>query len=476
MANTPQLVPETHFPAEGLQRTKEEQPLPTQNTLSAGWLTLSIASAADGIVQWGSNQVQRDIELRKFWPTESYLAGTIYTVSERSGAYDWVVRHKSDKVEQIVTDMLEAAMAGDVFGWMPFMEKFTQDMLTQDNGAFIEIIRDPVGNFRNEKAPVVAINHLDSGRCVRTGNMKFPVIYTDRKGVRHKMPWYNIIPFSDFPSAIESMNGVGYCAVTRALRLAQIMRSIMLYKDEKVSGRHIKSLHIVGGVSKMELDDVMKREQDIADNEGRARYIGPALLASLDPEKPVSTATIDLATLPDGFNFDEEMKWYISGLALSFGVDYQDLAPLPSSGFGGGSQSEMLHKKSSITSRAAYMRKLVEGFKNYGVMPRDAGLVFTDKNEQEEREKQDVRTKALEEYALAVRNGLMTPETAIKDAVKRGIYDKWILDEERPESMIGKNPVGQRGGNTMAEDAGRTDTGRPRPRVGDRLRKLFERE
>lgn len=471
MAKTPQLVPESQFPEEGLKGTKQKQPSPQEILPTVGWLTLSIATAADGIVPWGRNQALRDRQLREFWPTESYLAGAVSTVSERNGAYEWRIEHKSTKIEEAVTEMLNAAMAGDSFGWMPFMEKFSQDLLCQDNGAFIEIIRDPVGRFQKEDAPVVAIGHLDAGRCIRTGNMKYPVIYTDKEGKRHKMPWYNIIPFSDFPSSIESMNGVGFSSVTRALRLSQIMRSILLYKDEKVSGRHIKSLHVIGGVSRHELDDVMKREIERADSDGRARYMGPALLASLDPEKPVSTATVDLASLPDGFNFDEEMKWYISGLALTFGVDYQDLAPLPTGGLGSGAQGDMLHKKSSITGRAAFMRKITEGLKNYGVLPRNATMIFTDKNEQEEREKQEVRTLAQEEYALAIRNGMMSPSTARKDAVKRGIYEKWMLEESLPQIITGENPVGQRGGNTIREDAGRQTTGKPRERVGDRLRK-----
>jgi len=481
MAKTPQLVPDDQFPSEGLRRSVTEQPVPQDIGPTAGWLTLAIASAADGITQWGLNYRLRDTQLRDFWPTESFLAGAIYTVSERNGAYEWRIEHTNPKVETAVSDMLNSAMAGDSFGWMPFMEKFSQDLLTQDNGAFIELIRDPVGSFQRERAPVVAINHLDAGRCIRTGNMKYPIIYVDTYGRRHKMPWYSVIPYSDYPSAIETMHGVGYSAVTRSLRLAQILRSILMYKDEKVSGRHIKSLHIVGGVSRTELDDVMNREKEKADNEGRARYIGPALLASLDPEKPVSTATIDLASLPDGFDFDQEMKWYISGLALTFGVDYQDLAPLPGGGIGAGSQAEMLHKKSAITGRAAFMRKITDSLVNYGVLPKGSRMVFTDKNEQEEREKQEIRTKMLEEYSMGIRNRMYPRELAFREAVKRGQYPQWMYDEIPKEFWVDQEPVntpgsntnkiGQTGGNTIAEDNARQNTGKTRETVGGRLRK-----
>jgi len=136
----------------------------------------------------------------------------------------------------------------------------------------------------------------------------------------------------------------------------------------------------------------MVRGQEEANNSGLIRFMMPAILASLDPEKPVSTATIDLAALPDGFDFDVDMKWYISGLALAFGVDYQEIAPLPGGNIGSGSQSNMLNRKSSGKGPRNWMDMISSSFKTYGVLPRGYKMIFNDKNEQEELERQDVRT------------------------------------------------------------------------------------
>ena len=180
------------------------------------------------------------------------------------------------------------------------MLKHSQDGFTQDNGTFVEMIREPTADagspFKNERAPVLGIAHLDSNQCTRTGDPKYPVLYTDRDGDVHKMAWWQVIPFSDYPSAIERMNGVGYCAVTRALRVAQIMRSILIFKDEKISGRQYKQIHFVSGVSRQEIKDEITRGQEEANNSGFIRFILPAVLASLDPEKPVSTARLTWPT------------------------------------------------------------------------------------------------------------------------------------------------------------------------------------
>jgi hypothetical protein len=475
--NVSQLTPQSQFPEQALTESVQKPP---KEILGGGNLmfTWTIASAADSVVPWGRNVVRRDQQLRDFWPTESFLAGTVAEVSLRNASYAWEIKAKSERVINALTDMFRVAIARDTVGWIQFVKMISQDIYTQDNGCFIELIRDP-GNsdrFQNERAPVIGIAHMDSNQCMRTGDPEIPVIYTDRDGRQHKMKWYQVIAMSDFPSTIEKMNGVGHCAVTRSLRMAQIMRSISIFKDEKISGRQYKTMHFVSGVSRQDIKDEMKRGQEEANNQGTIRFMLPAILASLDPEKPVSTATIDLANLPDGFDYDQEMRWYISALSLDFNVDYQQLAPLASGNIGSSAQSTILHRKSSGKSP---VRALFEAFKNYGVLPRDTDIILQDRNEGEELEKQELRTKALEEEAIAVNARIVTPEAAAKSLVRRGIYSQEEIDlipQKFWDDAMNQDPAGKnvtRGGNTIAEDAARQETGKPKQRVGDRLRKVL---
>jgi hypothetical protein len=263
------------------------------------------------------------------------------------------------------------------------------------------------------------------------------------------------------------------------MRLAQIMRSLEIYKDEKIGGRNPKDLHIVGGVAQKSIEDAMNRTQEGANNQGNIRFIENVVLASLDPEKPVSVATVELASLPDGFDFDADMQWYISGLALNFGVDYQEFAPLPGGNIGSSAQSKVLTRKTSGKGPRNWMDAISEAFRNYGVLPRDTELVFNDKNLEEELEKQEVRTKALEEAAIAARSKIFPRKFLAESLVERGLYpsidkipeDFWV--DEQPNQT--RNPVGQRGGNTVKEDAGRVDSGKTSETVGDRLRKMLGR-
>lgn len=484
MPNVSKLAPEGDFPVEAIQQSVQVQP-PDASPFQGGFLTIGIASVADQITAWGRNTKARDKQLREFWPTESYLAGAVANVAFRNSTFDWEIKGPSDRVNQAVTDMLHRAMGRDKVGWSDFVKIHSQDLYTQDNGAFIELIRDPGmdanSKFKAERAPVIGIAHLDAGQCVRTGQAEVPVLYEDRDGKLHKMKWYEVIPFSDFPSAIEKMNGVGYCAVTRALRLAQIIRSIAIFKDEEVSGRNVKKINIVGGVGRQQIEDALSRTTEKAQNMGNIRYIEHSILASLDPEKSVSLVTVDLASLPEGFNYDQEMQWYISGLALDFGVDYQEFAPLPGGPIGSSAQSTILDKKSSGKGPRNWMDSMVESFMNYGVLPRGTQMIFNDKNEQEELEKQAIRTKASEEAAIIVNSKIFPPQTVAKSLIRRGIYEQEDFDNTPEEWWknaleLAKNeangqPVGDRGGNTLAEDAKRTDTSKPSETIGGRLKK-----
>ena len=477
MANVPRLVPDNQFPKEAIQQSVQE--FPKADSVIGGMVfTWNIATVADAISPWGRSVGIRDRQLRDFWPTEPYLAGAVANVSFRNAATDWKIRHSSNAIEQAVTDMLNSAIAGSSFGWEPFALKISEDGSTQDNGFFVELIRDPgmdaSSRFKDERAPVLGISHLDANQCTRTGDPEFPVVYTDRKGGLHKLAWYQVIPFSDFPSSIEKMNGVGYSAVTRTLRLGQIMRSICIYKDEKITGRHYKQIHFVSGVSRQDIKDEMKRGQEDADNKGQITFLEPAILASLDPERPVSTATIDLANLPDGFDFDQEMKWYISGLALGFGVDYQEFAPLPGGGIGSSNQSVVLSRKASGKGPAMFM-KIAQAFKNYGVLPRGCEMVFEVRDEEKELAKAELRKLFQEEMALGLRNGFLPPDAARKIGISRGIYEeKELIDipkEYGDDMVLPKQTIGGTGGNTIAEDAGRTNVGTPNNTGGERLRK-----
>ncbi len=94
------------------------------------------AQKADECPEWWTPH--RDYYLRKFWPTEPFLASTIYSIAARNAAFRYEFQGPEKDVEYCQELFAQAEMGA---GWHAMILKVTVDLLTQDNGAFIEVIR-----------------------------------------------------------------------------------------------------------------------------------------------------------------------------------------------------------------------------------------------------------------------------------------------------------------------------------------------
>lgn len=401
-----------------------------------GNLVISIASAADTIVPWGANFVQRDAQLRSFWPTEPYFASALFTTVSQYTAFAWALvgPHRSVRISQ---EMFNNCQLGR--GWESLLEPFLVDYFTQDNGAFMEIVRledDP-------RSPVIALNHLDSAKCARTGRHQAPVIYTDTNGERHTLAWYNVIAMSEFPSPIEEARGVGYCALTRALRGAQIMRDIGVVKQEKAGGRFTRQVHLVSGVQSRIIEDAMAQKQAAADTQGLLRYIQPLIVASLDPTSRVSKETIDLASIPEEYDETKALEAYITLIALAFGGDYQSYAPLPGGGLGSASQSKIMNMKSRGKGPGLFMKSMERLFNFHGIIPRTVTFKYGDQDIAQQMELTEVRRSRALEREIRVRSGEITTEVARQLAVDAGDLDERYLlmmrEDNATDEIVGED-------------------------------------
>lgn len=395
---------------------------PPQNTVPfAGEFVLYLATIADDIPAWGLYPGQRDLELRKFWPTEPILASAVYSTAARYAAFGWSL-YGPDRTTNIVRRLLHGVERGE--GWLSLMMKTLIDLFTQDNGAFIEIVR----TSDSPVAPMVSLNHLDSGQCVRTGRRDFPVIYYDMYGAGHKLKWYQVIALSEFPSPIEKMRGVQYSTVTRMLRAAQILRDISIYKREKVSGRFTRAVHLVSGVQQQTIRDAITTASQEATAQGLVRYLQPVIVASLDPTATVSKETIELASLPEHFDEEITMRWYVNQLALAFGGEYQDYAPLPAGNLGTSQQSNTLAKKGRGKGPKLFMNMVEHVFNFHGVLPSSISFRFGDTDISEDAEAAAVAQQRASTRATRIGSGEITVEEARQIAVDVGDLDRKYIE------------------------------------------------
>lgn len=394
-------------------------------------LVISVASAADQFLAWGTNPRARDQQLRAFWPTEAYFASGLFSTVSQYVAFGWSLKGPPRTV-QVAQDMLNSVQFGK--GPEALLTPFLIDRFTQDNGAFMEIVRtddDP-------RAPVVSLNHLDSNRCIRTGRWEEPVIYIDLEGRYHKLKWYNVIEDTEFPAPHEEARGLQYCVLTRMLRAAQIMRDISVIKQEKAAGRFFRQVHLVGGVQRTVIEQAMLQKQGDADAKGMLRYIEPLIIGSLDPTARVTKETIDLASIPDDYDDEKALQVYITLMAMAFGSDYQNFAPLPGGGLGSSTQSKVLNMKSRGKGPALFMKKLERVFNFHGILPRSVTFEFGEQDIAQQMEETELRKARALEREIMIRSGEITNEVARQMAVDSGDLDERYLIMMRESNATGE--------------------------------------
>jgi len=402
---------------------KSVQVQPTYEELPRSDLTFvfQIASIAESMVQFGQDPRLRDLQLRAFWPTEPLLASAVYNIVSRNASFKWELDGPPRTVKA-VQEMFQNANFGK--GWTDFITKLQVDLFTQDNGAFFEIIRSGPGR---DSVPI-SFAHLDAGACRRTGVHDWPVIYTDRYGAEHKLKPWQVVSIEEFPSPIEKMNGIQLCAVSRVLRAAQLLRDVGIYKREKLSGNTPTSIHLVGGINEKELTDSLQQHGQHQMQQQYMRYIKPLIFAPVDPTVDVSHVELKLKSLPDNFDEETTLKWYISQLAMGFGADYQEFAPLPGGNMGTSSQSMVQHMKARGKGPALFMQLITQTLNYRNIIPRNVLFRYDEQDPAADMEKWDVLKKKADTYKVYLDGGVYTPEAVLQMQLDDGDISQEIFD------------------------------------------------
>lgn len=301
-----------------------------ENVFGVHWL----ARAGMNISPWWSSA--RDKQLREFWKKSDHLSGAVYTMQSKMTAIPFRVVPRDISLSQHVRDaeeathiLTDAAEFGE--GWINFYGKFVEDLITQDNGAFAEVIGPgrPDGPIIGRP---VTVAHLDSYRCQRTGDPEYPVIYHDLDQRMHKLHYTRVIYTSQMSSPIAEMFGVGFCSVSRCVNVAQTLIDILTFKQEKLGSRPHRSILIPqGGLDPGDVQTAFQMAEGEMDNMGLSRYSKIVLAGSSSlPEADIKV--IELSSLPDGFDEETSITLGMATVALAFGVDARELFPGMSAG------------------------------------------------------------------------------------------------------------------------------------------------
>lgn len=298
-------------------------------TEGGGFNFLMLAQTGNLAPAWWSTG--RDEYLMRHWPECPLFAGAAYNIAAKLATVpplieprDPTMKSHRDLAEQYSIQLYEGSEFGR--GWIEFAMKWHIDRWTQDNGAIGEVIGDGPKSGPIH-GPALGLANLDASRCTRTGNPEFPIVYTRAgDGKKFKLHHSRVIYGSQMPSTRDDMHGVGLCWYSRCMLSAQGIVDDITYKAEKLGSRPKRAI-LVG--KKMSIDMVsnaFRMADEAGDNASLTRMSVLPVVANPDAAD-VGIDLVDLASLPDGFDWKEDANVAMYIIALTGGFPVRWLWP-----------------------------------------------------------------------------------------------------------------------------------------------------
>lgn len=379
---------------------------------------------------WSS---QRDYALRRTVHMESMWAGAINRAITKWAALGWEIKDNQDSTMRVNRAQELMLYSDAARGWTTFMSKLLRDFLLTDNGVFVEIVR--ASNALG--ARIIGLVHLDSCRCLRTGDPDIPILYRDREGKEHEVKDYQLITFADMPDPGDNYNGVGFCAASRAYYTISKLSKLEQYVDEKLGGDGATELTFIKGLSRESLADAIASADAQMKQKGASYYKGK-IVVSVMGDGEISEVTIPLKNIPDGFDAKQERdNGYIS-YSNAIGIPVQDIQPLSGQGLGTGAQTVILDEAAEGQGLVVFGKQLVHAFNTF-VLPESTEFAFNNRNDtREQKAKADVASVRANTRAAQIASGEISPAMARQLAVDdKDLPPEFIPDDETAGGQVG---------------------------------------
>lgn len=428
------------------------QPRARQEGTWGGVQLLSfLAQGAGLIAPWWSKR--RDVDLARFWPQCSHLAGAYYTLQSKLTAVpfrieprDPAVKAHRDMAEYYQGVLEEESEFGQ--GWQTLWGMALQDLWQYDNGFFLEVIGD--GNKAGPiRGPALGLAHLDASRCQRTGNIQYPVVYQATDGSYYQLHRSRVIFRSQMSSGCEGMNGVGLCWTSRIVDAAQNLVDIARYKQEKLGSRPQRGIIVTqGGLDPDVLAEAFRQSEHLQDAWGLTRFSKFVVVG--DPSYPDATLQmVDLASLPDGFDEDTSTTLAMYTIALTGAVPPRWLWPATTNG--ATKADAMYQHVAGLTGGPGATLKMIAtalGGSERGkvsltgqFLPPTLKMSFDFQDDEQDRDQADIRDKRSQTREREVNDGVISVRVAREQAAESG--DLTVSQFEELELQDDRLPDGE---------------------------------
>ena len=398
---------------------------------------------------------RRDWVLSNTPKKEDMWGSAVAIATTKFASHGFTIRDSTDSQRKVSAsqELMKRADGGQ--GWVTFAQKIMRDLLTTDNGVFIAVRRDgdEVQKIRvkaersvqganvagyadaavtisNPGAKITGLYHLDSLRCIRTGNLAYPLRYLSLQGWQQIYRWDQVLMYADQPSPRAEHFGVGECAASRAYHTIAKLSAMEQLVYENLTGGGANKLVFLQGINDPTLQAILNSGKADAQSRGLVYYLG-TILGAIPSDTPITSVEIRLKELLTSFvPKDERDNGYLI-YANAIGVPVQSIQPLSGQGLGTGTQTVVLDDQASGQGALPAFLKWWEQTVSDRVLPKTTELTFTDENDlRDQKLRAEVQKLRADTRAVQIGDGEISPAMARQIAVD---------SEDLPEELVGSD-------------------------------------
>lgn len=284
---------------------------------------------------------EREGQLRQYAhnPYNTIFRGAVAGLVKRLQSTPWeIVAKDADRWQAIL-------MEADFGSWDRFIAKLANDYLRHDSGAWVELIAPGDPRYAPTGA-VVGIAALDSLRVYPTSNPTYPAIYYDIYGKMHLLHKSRVVQIVDNEDSEESLAGYGESALSRAI--APVRREILInkYVETFLDDKPAPGIMAISNLNPESFEAAVRRMKEQKDLDSGGDWGNTVLLYGLQAEVEPKITTYSNIRPPESFDFEKYKNELVREIALSMGLDIQDIWELSGGNIGSSTQSAILAQKS----------------------------------------------------------------------------------------------------------------------------------
>lgn len=255
-------------------------------------------------------------------------------------------------------------------GWGVFLSLFLRDYLRYDNGAWAEITA-PGNPLKAPTGAVTGINHLDSFRCVPTGDATYPVVYYNarpgEKPLINVLHYTRVLHLIDTPDGDQDHPGYGESSLSRAIAVVQRQLLINQYTVGKLDDKPSPGLMIGNNISREDMNKAFAIYRGEQSNDLQPDWGKVAWVFNLNPAIQASITPVTFSTAPEKYDYPVYVDVDVNELALAIGVDKQELWEL--TGARGSAQQSIVQSEKSEGKAPGEIRASLEREINNKLLP-----------------------------------------------------------------------------------------------------------